>query len=114
ARQSAAETGTAPAARNGALTPLPIPVSATSDGARQSGTSLISKQSVPAARGTTNSLIEEYREVLTRSLPIKAGQRVLVVDDDADARELISQFIQDLGAKAIACPSPTAALRMAT
>jgi len=59
------------------------------------------------------SLIEEYREVLTRSLPIQAGQKVLIVDDDADARELISQFVQDLGAKAILCPSPTAVARIA-
>jgi CheY-like chemotaxis protein len=60
-----------------------------------------------------NSLIEEYREVLTRSLPIKPGQKVLVVDDDPDARELITQFVQDLGAKAIQCPHPTAVQRIA-
>ena len=35
------------------------------------------------------------------------------MDDDPDARELISQFIQDIGAKPILCPSPTAALRIA-
>jgi len=51
--------------------------------------------------------------VLTRSLPLKAGQTVLVVDDDADARELIGQFLQDLGAKALPCPCSTNALRIA-
>jgi len=80
-----------------------------------SPTSLQKKQSMlappPAAN---NSLVEEYRGALARSLAIKPGQRVLVVDDDPDARELISQFIQDLGAKAIQCPCPTAVLRVAS
>ena len=39
---------------------------------------------------------------------------ILVVDDDPDARELISQFVQDLGAKAIPCGHAPSALRMAT
>ena len=91
---------------------LPTPV-ARNDAAQSLTRFLQKQQTVPDGRGPSNSLIEEYREVLTRSLPIKAGQRVLVVDDDADARELISQFIQDLGAKAIPCPCPTAVSRLA-
>ena len=65
-------------------------------------------------KAASPNLIEEYREVLARSLPIQAGQKILIVDDDADARELISQFVHDLGARAIACPAPTAAVRTAT
>ncbi len=64
------------------------------------------------ARSDTN-LVDEYREALSRSLPIKPGQRVMVVDDDADARDLICHFIQDLGAQAISCSHPGAALRKA-
>src|SRR5439155_4706679 len=79
----------------------------------ESVTAFIDRQTAAQKRALSNSLLEEYREVLTRSLPIKAGQKVLVVDDDADARELISQFIQDIGGSAIPCPSPTSAVRIA-
>ena len=101
--------------RNGipAPEPLPSPV-VSSHRTYQSLTAFIRKETAPKKRGVSTSLIEEYREVFTRSLPIKPGQRVLVVDDDADARELISQFIEDLGAKAIPCACPLSVLRIAT
>ena len=87
--------------------PLPLPRK------YQSLTAFVQRQAAPKLRGMAPSLVDEYREILTHSLPIKAGQKILIVDDDADARELISQFVQDLGAKAISCPHPTAALRVA-
>jgi len=94
--------------------PVALPTPPARNAAAQSLTRFLQKQqSAPDGRAPSNSLIEQYREVLTRSLPIKAGQRVLVVDDDSYARELISQFIQDLGAKAIPCPYPTAVSRIA-
>jgi len=111
--QPCGSDGTPAMTRN--ITQLPVaPALSTAPNAIAHSATVLVQPSAPAHLGMSNSLIEEYREVLTRSLPIKAGQRVLVVDDDADARELISQFIQDLGAKAIACPYPNAALRIAT
>ncbi len=101
-------------ARNGIAQPSTSNPSPSHPRTYQSLTAFIQKESGPKKRVMTASLVEEYREVLTRSLPVKAGQKILVVDDDADARELISQFIHDLGAKAIACPCSTAVLRMAS
>jgi CheY-like chemotaxis protein len=80
----------------------------------QSLTAFIRKSGSLASEQTqSKTLVEEYREVLAHSLPIKPGQKILVVDDDPDARELISQFVQDLGASAISCPSPKEVLRLA-
>jgi CheY-like chemotaxis protein len=76
-------------------------------------TAFVQKSSGAATPQPAKNLLEEYRDVLTRSLPIKPGGKVLVVDDDGDARELISQFVEDIGAKAISCSCPTATLRIA-
>lgn len=78
---------------------------------------VISRKSPTGLNGSgtaaPSTLIEECRAVLARSPYLKPGQRVLIVDDDADARDLVSQFVEDLGARPIPCPQATAALRLA-
>ena len=79
------------------------------------------KSPVPAATPPTHageatgpdSLVNEYRAALARSLLVKPGSKVLIVDDDPDARELISQYVHDLGAQTVLCGEPKMALRMA-
>ncbi len=100
-------------AGNETTSPLASDPSGPAQRSYQSLTSFIQRQSTPKKRAMAASLVDEYHEILTRSLPIRPGQKILIVDDDADARELISQFVQDLGAKAIPCPHPTAVLRVA-
>ena len=43
---------------------------------------------------------------LKQLLPISPGSRILVVDDDSDAREFISNYIKDMGAECIECDDP--------
>ncbi len=47
---------------------------------------------------------------LRRVLPVEAGKRILIIDDDPDAREFIGQYLTDLGAKYEECGDPTEAL----
>jgi signal transduction histidine kinase/DNA-binding response OmpR family regulator/HAMP domain-containing protein len=72
------------------------------------------ENSEPAASGPPlKNLVAEYREILGRNLVVRSGQNVLVVDDDPDARELLAQYVQDLGARAILCANASQAIRMA-
>ena len=67
------------------------------------------------ASGATvaENLLGEYRSALARSMLVKPGSKVLIVDDDADARDLISQYVHDLGAQTVLCGEPKMATRMA-
>ena len=47
---------------------------------------------------------------LRRILPITPGKRILVVDDDPDARDFLIQYIQELGAEAKECGDSTRVL----
>ena len=49
---------------------------------------------------------EAAADDLKKILPIAPGKRILVVDDDPDAREFIVQYVKDLGAVAIECGEP--------
>ena len=68
-----------------------------------------------AAGGATgaDNLLGEYRAAMARSMLVKPGSKVLIVDDDADARDLISQYVHDLGAQTVLCGEPKMAARMA-
>ncbi|MEI7731381.1 MAG: response regulator [Verrucomicrobiota bacterium] len=52
-------------------------------------------------------------DVLSTVLAGKSGRRVMVVDDDADACELIRQYLQDLGMTVILCVHAGEAARLA-
>lgn len=54
----------------------------------------------------TLSLIDDSKAALKRFLPISPGKRILVVDDDSDAREFIGQYIKELGAEYKECGDP--------
>jgi CheY-like chemotaxis protein len=54
----------------------------------------------------TLSLIDDSKLALKRFLPISPGKRILVVDDDSDAREFIGQYIKELGAEYRECGDP--------
>ena len=45
----------------------------------------------------------DTRSELSQLLPISPGSRILVVDDDPDAREFIGNYINDLGAEFFEC-----------
>ena len=62
----------------------------------------------PLAPAATAPRVEEAAAVddLKKILPIAPGKRILVVDDDPDAREFIVQYVKDLGADAIECGEP--------
>ena len=60
-----------------------------------------------------DNLLGEYRAAMARSMLVKPGSKVLIVDDDADARDLISQYVHDLGAQTVLCGEPKMAIRMA-
>ncbi len=66
------------------------------------------KPSAPAAPVVTAKRVEEAGtgDDLKKILPIAPGKRILVVDDDPDAREFIVQYVKDLGAVAIECGEP--------
>ncbi len=49
---------------------------------------------------------------LQQLLPISAGSRILVVDDDPDAREFICNYIKDMGAEYYECDEPEKVLDM--
>ena len=49
---------------------------------------------------------------LRRILPIEAGKKVLIIDDDPDAREFLGRYIEDLGAGYRECDSGFKALDM--
>ncbi len=87
------------------------------------GAAAAAASSVPVALpgGTTSAtnatgadnLLGEYRAAMARSMLVKPGSKVLIVDDDADARDLISQYVHDLGAQTVLCGEPKMAARMA-
>ncbi len=54
----------------------------------------------------TLSLIDDSKSSLKRFLPITPGKRILVVDDDSDAREFIGQYIKEIGAEYQECGEP--------
>ena len=54
----------------------------------------------------TLSLIDDSKSALKRFLPISPGKRILVVDDDSDAREFIGQYIRETGAEYKECENP--------
>lgn len=60
-----------------------------------------------------DSLLGEYRAALSRAMLVKLGSKVLIIDDDPDARELIAQYVHDMGAQTVLCGEPKMALRMA-
>ena len=68
--------------------------------------------SATGATGADN-LLGEYRAAMARSMLVQPGSKVLIVDDDADARDLISQYVHDLGAQTVLCGEPKMAARMA-
>jgi CheY-like chemotaxis protein len=43
---------------------------------------------------------------LRKALPIRKGKRILIADDDEDAREFIGHYIAELGAEFAECASP--------
>ena len=49
---------------------------------------------------------------LRRILPITPGKKILVVDDDPDARDFLIQYIQELGAEAKECGDSTRVLAL--
>ena len=57
----------------------------------------------PFASPTVES---DSKTELRRILPIEPGKRVLVVDDDSDAREFICQYVKELGADFRECGEP--------
>ena len=87
------------------------------------GAAAAAASSVPVALpgGTTSAtnatgadnLLGEYRGAMARSMLVKPGSKVLIVDDDSDARDLISQYVHDLGAQTVLCGEPKMAARMA-
>lgn len=68
------------------------------------------------AASTSNhnrGLVEELTSTLNENIAIKPGQKVLIVDDDPDARDLIAHYVQDLGASPIFCANPKDACEIA-
>ncbi len=66
-------------------------------------------KSLPKNRG----LIEELTTTLNENVAIRPGQKVMIVDDDEDARDLISHYVSDLGATPIFCSNPRQACEIA-
>ncbi len=58
-------------------------------------------------------LIEELTSTLNENIAIQPGQKVLIVDDDPDARDLIAHYVADLGANPIFCSNPREACEIA-
>jgi signal transduction histidine kinase/CheY-like chemotaxis protein/HAMP domain-containing protein len=68
-----------------------------------------------AAKSLSNNrgLIEELTNTLNENVAIRPGQKVMIVDDDEDARDLISHYVSDLGATPIFCSNPRQACEIA-
>lgn len=68
-----------------------------------------------AAKSMTKNrgLIEELTNTLNENVAIRPGQKVMIVDDDEDARDLISHYVSDLGAIPISCSNPRQACEIA-
>jgi len=56
--------------------------------------------------GNPNSIKKDLKKIL----PIEPGKRVLIIDDDPDAREFLGRYIEDLGAEYRECDSGFKAL----
>lgn len=77
------------------------------------GLKVLPSEFKPAPRAGSGSGAAGIRATLRQHLPIAAGQKVLVVDDDPDARDLISHYVQEVGATPIACGKPKEVLGVA-
>lgn len=66
-----------------------------------------------STRNQNRGLVEELTSTLNENIAIKPGQKVLIVDDDPDARDLIAHYVQDLGANPIFCANPKEACEIA-
>ena len=60
-----------------------------------------------------NRVQRESHADLKKILPIAPGKKVLVVDDDPDAREFIVQYVKDLGAEYKECGEPDKVMDLA-
>ena len=73
----------------------------------------ISLESTPGV-GTTFRVALAPAETVTAALPETAhGERVLIIDDDPDARLLLSQYVSDAGCHPVAIGTGAAGLRLA-
>ncbi len=76
------------------------------------------QESAPAIEGgsraplETLSQSETKKDDLRKILPIEAGKKVLIIDDDPDAREFLGRYIEDLGAGYRECDSGFKAVDM--
>ncbi len=66
----------------------------------------------PVAQPVTMPKEGSSSQELKKILPIVPGKRILVVDDDPDAREFIVQYVRDLGADAVECGEPRKVVQM--
>lgn len=87
-------------------------VCAESPGIGQGATFIVTLPLKPALKPTTPEQLSptEPNEVAENCLPILEGLRVLVVDDEVDARELIKAMLEPLGVKVKAAASAIEAL----
>jgi signal transduction histidine kinase/CheY-like chemotaxis protein/HAMP domain-containing protein len=96
-------------ARNTASAPVPEPPAATV----VPTTNPEPQRAASAPAAGESRLTAEYRSALTRALLVKPGSKVMIVDDDPDARDLIAAYVHDLGARTILCANPKLAVATA-
>ncbi len=61
--------------------------------------------------GRTGQQVPVSADFLPRSKPVLANVVVMVVDDEADARDLVQRLLEDAGARVSACETAQAALK---
>ena len=77
------------------------------DGEKPEGDAVPSYRKLVTSSAPPRSTVEQDSKLeLRKVLPIQPGKRILVVDDDPDAREFIIQYVKELGADYKECGEP--------